>query len=63
MGFSGGFSTFSHFTEQTLMLAQIGELWLAFANVGASIILGLAAALLGEHLGDPPRPPRSAPHA
>lgn len=57
MGFCGGFSTFSHFTEQTLMLAQGGERWLALANVAASIILGLAAALLGERLGGPARPP------
>ncbi len=57
VGFCGGFSTFSHFTDQTLALMQAGELGLALGNVGASIILGLGAALLGERLSPDSRPP------
>ena len=67
IGFCGGFSTFSHFTEQTLTLIQVGDLGLAVANVSASIILGLGAALLGERLGaagatSPPVASKEATH-
>ena len=46
-GFCGGFTTFSTFSYETLRLAQDGELLYLFANVGLSVILGLAATYAG----------------
>lgn len=62
IGFCGGFSTFSHFTEQTFALLQHGAIGVALANVAASIILGLGAALLGERLGCARLPRKHAAH-
>ena len=47
VGFLGGFTTFSSFSMETLTLIRGGSLFLAFANIGANVLLGLGAALLG----------------
>ena len=46
-GLCGGFTTFSAFSLQTLTLAQDGQVLRAGANVGASVVLCLAAVWLG----------------
>lgn len=47
-GFLGGFTTFSSFGNETLNLARDSQMLNAFANVGASVILGLCAVWLGR---------------
>lgn len=47
IGVLGGFTTFSSFSVQTLMLARSGAAWLAGVNVLASVGLCLLAAWLG----------------
>jgi CrcB protein len=50
-GFCGALTTFSTFGYETLRLAEEGETTSAFANVAASLGVGLAAAALGWWLG------------
>jgi fluoride exporter len=45
-GFCGGFSTFSTFSNETLQLAQNGQLLTAFGNIILSVTLCLAATFL-----------------
>ena len=47
-GFCGGFTTFSIFSLETLLLAQRGSLFFAGANVAASLVLWLVAAWAGH---------------
>ncbi|QYM77962.1 fluoride efflux transporter CrcB [Horticoccus luteus] len=47
-GFFGGFTTFSSFSLQTLMLAQDGEWWRAGLNVGGNVTFCLLAVWLGH---------------
>lgn len=42
-GFLGSFTTFSTFGWNTVELLRTGQVLIAFANVGASVILGLLA--------------------
>jgi CrcB protein len=51
-GFLGGFTTFSTFTSETVVLARTGSGTLAFGNVALSLIVGLGAALGGVLLGE-----------
>lgn len=46
-GLFGGFTTFSSFTLDTMLLMKTGEYKLAFLNILASNILGLIAVFLG----------------
>jgi len=47
IGVLGGFTTFSTFAYETLELAHASEMARALANVGAHVLLGLAAAWIG----------------
>lgn len=48
IGVFGGYTTFSSFSLQTLMLAQEGEWLQAGANIGLSVIACLIAVWLGH---------------
>jgi fluoride exporter len=50
IGVLGGYTTFSAFSLQTLVLAQAGEWPKAAANVVASVVLCLVAVWLGHAL-------------
>ena len=47
IGILGGYTTFSSFSLQTLLLAQDGQWWGAAANVTLSLVLCLAGVWLG----------------
>jgi CrcB protein len=47
VGVLGGFTTFSAFGYETMELLRGGGLRLAFLNVAANVVLGLAAVWLG----------------
>jgi len=47
VGFCGGFTTFSSFTSENLMLIQNGQLLTVLLYTGASIFLGFMAVYLG----------------
>ncbi len=47
IGLLGGFTTFSTFGFESFALARGGNLALAFGNVAASVLLGLAAVVAG----------------
>jgi CrcB protein len=51
-GFLGGFTTFSTFTSETVVLARTGSAAAAFGNVAVSLLAGLAAAFAGVLLGE-----------
>lgn len=51
VGFLGGFTTFSSFGYETLMLLQEEKIVAVLAYVGGSIILGLMSAALGVAVG------------
>lgn len=50
-GFCGGYTTFSTFTYDTMMLLEDRELGRAALYVGASVIVALVGAYLGITLG------------
>ena len=50
-GLLGGFTTFSSFSLQTLVLARDGQWTLAGINAGSSLLLCLAGAWLGHAAG------------
>lgn len=50
MGVLGGFTTFSTFSYETVLLLQDGEFLKALAYVGLSVVLGVFLALLGYRL-------------
>jgi len=52
IGCLGALTTFSTFAYETLEALRSGDLRIALANVGISIIIGLAAAWLGLSLGE-----------
>jgi fluoride exporter len=51
-GFCGGFTTFSIFSLETMLLAERGAHALAATNVAASVVLWLVAVWLGFHFGE-----------
>ena len=51
-GLLGGYTTFSTFTSETVVLARTGSAAMAFGNVAISVLVGLAAAFLGVVLGE-----------
>ena len=51
VGLLGGFTTYSAFATQSVLLAEEGRLGAAFAYTGASVLLGLCAAWLGVRTG------------
>ncbi|MDN5938430.1 MAG: fluoride efflux transporter CrcB [Salinisphaera sp.] len=46
-GLLGGFTTFSTFGLDAMLLMRRGELWMAALYAGASVVLGIAAVWLG----------------
>ena len=50
VGLCGGYTTFSAFSLQTLDLARDGRWALAAANIVLSVVLCLAAAVIGHYL-------------
>ena len=51
IGFIGAYTTFSTFEYETLRTAQDGQILIAMANVGLSVIAGFAAVWLGVVVG------------
>lgn len=51
-GFFGGYTTFSTFTAETVVLARTGSAGSAFLNVAVSLLVGLTAAYAGILLGE-----------
>lgn len=49
-GLCGGFTTFSTFINENLLMLRGSQLWLAIAYLMLSILLGLLAAWLGWHV-------------
>ncbi|HXG94557.1 MAG TPA: CrcB family protein [Blastocatellia bacterium] len=49
-GVLGDYTTFSSFAFETYSLLRDGEMRRATANVGASVVLGLASVWLGARL-------------
>ena len=50
IGFLGGYTTFSSFEWETLLLVKEGSNWLAIGNVIGSVLFGYAAVWLGATL-------------
>ena len=50
IGFCGGFSTFSTFSIETLKMIQEGRATMAILYLGLSVMLSLAALLMGDWL-------------
>jgi fluoride exporter len=47
----GSYTTFSTWMLESHRLAEDGRLWLLWANIGLSLVLGVGAAVLGRLLG------------
>ncbi len=46
-GLLGGFTTFSTFSNESFVLLHKGQPWLALANIGGQLVLGLLAVWAG----------------
>ena len=51
VGFLGGYTTFSSFSAEALVLWERGERWLCIGYVAGSVGAGLVAVVLGTMLG------------
>lgn len=49
-GLCGGFTTFSTFSNEVMVLLKQGSYGMSALYAGLSIVLGLAAVLLGSHI-------------
>lgn len=49
-GFCGGFTTFSTFSKEALMMLQTGNFWNFVGYVAMSVIAGIALVALGYYL-------------
>lgn len=49
-GFCGGFTTFSTFSRESLMLMQSGSWWTLVLYVAGSILAGIASTFIGYQL-------------
>lgn len=52
IGILGGYTTFSTFSYETVEALRVGDIRVALANVGATVILGLAACWAGLSVGE-----------
>lgn len=50
VGVCGGFTTFSTFSKEALVMLQAGNVWGFVAYVGVSVAAGIALAALGYYL-------------
>lgn len=50
VGFCGGFTTFSTFSKEALMMLQAGNFWNFVGYVAMSVIAGIALVALGYYL-------------
>ena len=51
VGFCGGYTTFSTFAQESLDLIEARDVAIAFASIGATVLLGVQAVLAGMKLG------------
>ena len=50
VGFCGGFTTFSTFSKEALMMLQSGNLWGFVGYIAVSVVVGIALVALGYFL-------------
>jgi hypothetical protein len=50
-GFLGGYTTFSTFEQDALVLWERGDVWLMSANIVGSVLLGFIAVVIGSAAG------------
>ena len=51
VGFCGAYTTFSTFAQETLDLAEANDYAFALLNISMSVVVGLIAVFVGQHLG------------
>jgi len=48
VGLLGSFTTYSTFSDETMNMLQNQRIYIAFINIGAHVIIGLSAVLIGR---------------